>query len=226
MSDWMSRADPAGLLRRAAAVEQRAAPLRGHVGRRAGRRPARRECLHARGPAGRMPAAAGTLQRPAGAAGRPCPAGRDGPDRQDISAELVVGTAWSSSHLRLLVPLRPGRLGRPEMDQADLAPADLALGSRVARARGLGDRRGRPASSSDTPDQLIQAAGRRRSGNRSPTWPRIRAPYYQVNGAEIGNVPGIAAGLRRDPRRHRRNAGRAGPLLDRGGHPTAGSRSR
>ena len=104
------------------------------------------------------------------------------------SAELVVGTAWSSSQFGFGFHYDPGAWNVAEDDKDLLqleSPSDPAANREdwVIVEGAL--------ASSDTPELLIQA----RVASLKQSVPDLAADggsYYQVNGAEIGDVPGIA----------------------------------
>ena len=105
------------------------------------------------------------------------------------TAELVVGSAWSSSEFGFSLHYDPADWVLKE-DQKDLleliSPSDASGSEREdwVIVEGV------PASN-DTPQQLIQE----RLASLETSVPDLAvdpSSYYQVNGAEIGNVPGIA----------------------------------
>ena len=116
------------------------------------------------------------------------PTGSTGQGAAVGSAELVVGTPWSSSEFGFSLHYDPGSWD-VQQDEKDL----LQLMSPTDPGADREDWvivEGAPASS-DTPEQLIQA----RVASLAQSVPDLAldsGSYYQVKGAEIGNVPGIA----------------------------------
>jgi hypothetical protein len=107
----------------------------------------------------------------------------------NAAAELVVGSAWSSSKFGFSFHYDPDTWQVAE-DDPDLLQLKSPSDPNADRedwviVEGA-------SSSSQTPDQLIQA--RVASLQQSvPDLAADRGSYYQVKGPEIGDVPGIAA---------------------------------
>ena len=107
----------------------------------------------------------------------------------DSGAELVIGSAWSSSQLGFSLHFDPDSWVLKE-DQASvlqlISPSDSSGSVRNdwVIVEGV-------AASGTTPRQLIEqrVASLRKS---VPDLAADSGAYYQVNGAEIGDVPGIA----------------------------------
>ena len=115
--------------------------------------------------------------------------GTTGQTGNDSSAELVVGTAWTSSTYGFSLHYNPDEWVLQE-DQADLLQVISPSDSNGSERGDWVIVEGVPAASA-TPAQLIQqrVATLRQS---VPDLAPDSGSYYQVNGAEIGNVPGIA----------------------------------
>jgi hypothetical protein len=117
----------------------------------------------------------------------PGPASSTGPDGTDGTPELVVGTAWSSAAFGFSFHYDP-QAWVVEQDQPDLLelfpPSDSNGQEREdwLIVEGV-------AASTATPEQLIQE----RVANLRKSVPDITpdpSSYYQINGAEIGNIAG------------------------------------
>ena len=139
-------------------------------------------------PAPDCPAAPAPCSVPPRPPGALPPTGSTGQGAAVGSAELVVGTPWSSSEFGFSLHYDPGSWDVQE-DQKDL----LQLMSPTDPGADREDWvivEGAPASG-DTPEQLIQA----QVASLAQSVPDLAldsGSYYQVNGAEIGDVPGIA----------------------------------
>jgi hypothetical protein len=186
MTDWMARADPQGGLA---------------VQRPRSRSPLLRfavifivvlvvvllavNALAPAAPPASCPAAPAPCSVPPKGAGSGAGGGQSG----NAAAELVVGTPWSSSQFGFSFHYDPETWAVAE-DAPDLlqlkSPPDPGAGREDwVMIEGA-------SSSSETPDQLIQA----RVTSLRQSVPDLAADsgsYYQVKGAEIGDVPGIAA---------------------------------
>ncbi len=189
MSDWMSRADPAGLP--AGRPRSSSALLRFGVVMAVvlvigvlvvdvfKPAPPPAECPPPPAPCNVPPAPPGALPS----------SGTTGQTGNDSSAELVVGTAWTSSTFGFSLHYDPDSWDL-QLDQADLVQLISPSDSNGSEREDWVIVEGVPAASV-TPAQLIQ----QRVEALRQSVPDLAADsgsYYQVNGAEIGNVPGIA----------------------------------